>query len=86
MPPKPGAIPGMPPHIAAGLKEPMQLCDCKARATAVGWFRSVTGGDYPIQNACFLCDACAAELAAIDPLVEVRPLRAEPERPWEVLT
>jgi hypothetical protein len=85
MPPKPGAQPGVPPHIAAGLKEPQQFCECKAPATAIGFFKSVTGGDYEIQNGCFLCDQCAQELAAIDPDVEVRPLRPEPERVWEVL-
>jgi hypothetical protein len=85
VPPKPGAIPGVPPHIEAGLKAVTQQCDCGKPASCTGWFVSVTGAAYAIQNACFLCDACAAELAAIDPDVEVRPLRAQPERAWEVL-
>lgn len=83
---KPQAQAGIPPHIAAGLKEPTQYCDCKAKnvATKIASFVQVTGGDYAINNGIFLCDACAAELAAIDPDVTIRPLREE-ERKWEVL-
>ena len=81
---KPQAQAGLPPHILAGMKEPTQYCDCKAKnvATKIGWFVQTTGGNYDINNAIFLCDACAEELAAIDPDVTIRPLQ---ERKWEVL-
>ena len=76
---------GIPPHIGAGLKEKTQLCDCGKPATCTGWFVSVTGGAYEINNAMFLCGACAQELVAMDPGVSIRPLRPEPERKWEAL-
>lgn len=75
---------GIPPHINAGLKENHVDCDCGAKATKTGWFVSITGGQYPINNAVFLCDRCADELAAIDPGVTIRPLREE-HYPHEVL-
>ena len=73
----------MPPHIEAGRKAAKVRCDCGALATCIGQFVSVTGGDYEINNAMFLCDACAQELAAMDPGVSIRPLRPEPVRQWE---
>lgn len=76
---------GMPPHIEAGLKAAKVLCECKRPATCTGWFVSVTGGDYEINNAVFLCDACAQELVAMDHGVTIRPLRPEPERKWEAV-
>ncbi len=84
-PRKPREQAGLPPHINAGLKEAQQFCDCGAPATKTGWFVSVTGGGYDINNALFLCDACAVELAEIDKDVEIKPLHAEAERKWEVL-
>lgn len=80
---RPDGKPGVPPHIAAGLKEPVQKCDCDAVATQIGWFESITGANYPIHNGVFLCDACAAQLKADDPAVTFEALRKEPA--WAVL-